>query len=282
MAGVSTITVDRSKQTQVKKHINEVFTHLQKAKTKVLLSSYYQWYKSNSEYNSEKLHEFNNTSMKKDEVLAKTKKSAEAVFGDKHAIMLTKFVLENSVFEDQLIKIAIELTELSKLEGEDNLSFTNLFTTIEVEMIKDIFKLLRSKKGKVDVLETPGEERKRIQKQKKIIEIEEIKKSFIKNELKVVKTKNLGFIYDKLPLEREKSISNHYNPQSDISAHENPLKEEIFKRVSHKKESELNNDSKTKNVRSPTVSIPADSIRTLAECMNALNMTVSDITKHAK
>lgn len=302
MTTVNTISIDRSKQTQVKKHINAVFVHFQKAKTKMLLSAYYQWYKSNPNYNSTQLSEFNSCVRKnKDEISTKAKKTVGTVYGDKYAIMLTKFILENSIFEDQLIKIAKELTELSKFEGKGSLGFSNLFTKIEIEMIKDIFKLLRSKKGKIDVIETPGEEKERIKEQEKIIKIEELKKSyFVNNKFTVkaeptvekkpsnVKKEKFTFVYDKLPVEKEFSGDSNKTNQNDVPKFENLLKQANFERISRKNSLVKKDSASTKhskktlsvtNSEVPTVALSVESVNTLAECMTALSMSVNDITK---
>jgi hypothetical protein len=181
------IIIDCSDKKSVKKHIKEVFIHLQKAKTKTLLAAYYQWYKSNPDYSSEQLSEFEVEIRKnKKNISGKDKESATAVYGDQYAKILTKFVFENYIWEGSLIKIASELVELTKFEGRGNVESSKLFTKLELEMIKDIFKLLKATSGKIRVIETPNEEKLRLKNQGVPLEIAERKKfiqsTVIKNE----------------------------------------------------------------------------------------------------
>lgn len=143
-----TIKINREQKKDVDKHIENVFITLQKKKTRPILAAFYHWYKSKPEIQSTELIEFDVIARKNsDDVEQKSPKSVKNVYGDKYAIILTKFVRANHLHEVALINILIELVDLSKFEGRGNLGFAKLLNKDEISLIKDIFRLLKSNSG---------------------------------------------------------------------------------------------------------------------------------------
>lgn len=158
------VKIDRANQKAVKNHIKHVFVHLKKVKTRPLLTAYYNWYHAHPEFQDDSFAEFDKNIRENHEDLAKSEsdKRADNVFGDKYAIILTQFIMSYSLFQNELIKIANNLADLSKFEGRGNLGFSKILTSTDILMLKDIFNLLRSKVGTVVVLETRAEMRERM------------------------------------------------------------------------------------------------------------------------
>lgn len=150
------IVIDRSNFKAARKHIKMVFTEFKKQKTKVLLSAYYKWYKAHNKLTSTGLTEFELNSTKNIKHRNSAKKIGET-YGDKYAIILTEFICENYTDEYELIEIAKEQVELAKFEGQKNPGLVPLFSKLEIAMIKDVFKLVRSSSGKVIVIKTKFE-----------------------------------------------------------------------------------------------------------------------------
>ena len=146
---VTTIKIDRSDRNEVEKHIKNVFTSLQKKKTEKLLTEFYQWYQLRPEFASKDLIEFDAIPRKnkKDLERANSKKTVDMVYGDKYAIVLTRFVKANHLHEKELIRLAEELKDLSKFEGRNKLGFSKTLSISEINSLKDVFKLLRSESG---------------------------------------------------------------------------------------------------------------------------------------
>lgn len=163
---VTTIKIDRSDRTQVEKHIRNVFKSLQKKKTEKLLAVFYQWYQMRPEFASKDLIEFDAIPRKNKADLEKlsSKKTVDAVYGDKYATVLTRFVRANNLHEKELIRLAEELKDLSKFEGKNKLGFSKTLSSSEINLLKDVFKLLRSESGVATVNVIPKRKSKSAEK----------------------------------------------------------------------------------------------------------------------
>lgn len=146
-------SIDRSNEKVVNEHINKVFTSLQKYKTRMILAALYQWYQKKPEYRSQNLQEFELTPRRNyADLNSKTSMKSEKVFGNKYALILLKFFKENIIFENEILKVVKCIVDLTKFEGRNNLGFSKLLNDYELELIKDVFKLLRNKCGTVKVI----------------------------------------------------------------------------------------------------------------------------------
>lgn len=148
-----TVKIDRSQRREVDKHIKEVFIKLQKKKTEKLLAAYYQWYKARPELSSKELIEFDAIPRKNKEDFERpnSKKTVDRVYGDKYAATLAKFTRANRLHERELIRIAEDLKDLSQFEGRNKLGFCKTLSSAEIDLLKDVFKLLRLDSGVVNV-----------------------------------------------------------------------------------------------------------------------------------
>lgn len=151
------IKIDRSNKKEVDKYIKEVFVHLKKAKTSIIFTAYKLWYDSRPEYASKDLTvvDFIPRTNKADFEKINKKKTIDVIYGDKYAVILAQFVRANRLYELELIKLTEKLVVAAKFEGENNLGTTKLLTIFEMNLIKDVFKLLRSEDGIVSVNSIP-------------------------------------------------------------------------------------------------------------------------------
>lgn len=152
-----TIKIDRSNKKEVDKYIKNVFAHLKKAKTSIIFTAYKLWYDSKPEYASKELTVVDSIPRKNKEDFEKTnkKKTVDVVYGDKYAVILADFVRANRLYEHDLIKLTEKLVVASKFDGRNNLGTSKLLTTFEMNLIKDVFKLLRAENGIVSVNSIP-------------------------------------------------------------------------------------------------------------------------------
>ncbi|TID13302.1 hypothetical protein CANINC_004989 [Pichia inconspicua] len=188
-------TIDRSNTRSVDKHIRSVFIDLKKQKTKLLLSSYYQWYFKNPQYHSEQLNDFDTYVRKNKDNFEEKKKIVETVYGDKYATMLTKFVRAHRLFANELMQIARDSVELSKFEGRGNLGFSKLFTDEEIMKLEEVFKLLQVETGKAIVLQTNVEKRHELKQNaanvpKELVKIKLDKEDPVRKPVRKVKLDN--------------------------------------------------------------------------------------------
>lgn len=151
------IQIDRSERKEVDKYIKNVFIYLKKYKTQDILNAYFTWYKSQPERMSLEVKEFDSIPRKNKEDFEKVnkKRTIDIAYGDKYAILLTKFVRANYSYETELIKIAQGLIVASKFEGRNNLGISNLLSSFDINLIKCVFKLLRNESGIVNVVAIP-------------------------------------------------------------------------------------------------------------------------------
>lgn len=174
------IKIDRSDTKAVDKHIKSVFVDLKKTKTKILLSSYYQWYAQNPKYQTDQLNDFDSYVRKNKNNFDQKNKMVATAYGDKYAIILTKFVRDNLLFSKELVKIARDSVELCKIEGRGKLGFSRLFDDVEMQKIEEIFKLLQVQTGEVLVIQTSGEMREEIRNSIDRAPLKPVTKSFFK------------------------------------------------------------------------------------------------------
>lgn len=146
MASKKCTQIDRSNENEVNKYITCVFIYLKKYKTQDILNAFFAWYKSKPGRVSINVQEFDVIPRKNIEDFNNKRKTVDVAYGDEYAILLTKFVRANKVYENELIKIAENLVVISKFEGK-KLGLSKLLSSFDMILIKEVFKLLRNTHG---------------------------------------------------------------------------------------------------------------------------------------
>lgn len=161
--------IDRSNEKEVDKYITSVFIYLKKYKTKDILNAYFTWYNSKPERVSIDVQEFDVIPRKNIEDFNKVnkKRTIDVAYGDKYAILLTKFVRANKSYETELIRIAQDLVVASKFENK-KLGISKLLSSFDLILIKEVFKILKSVHGVVTVTQVPRNSARLISKREEV------------------------------------------------------------------------------------------------------------------